>query len=118
MKTSIKIWSLGVLAATTLVGNTACTELLDESYSQVVSEKYSPTNDADISYLVNAAYIPWRQTMLLWNGVVRSEELCADQDVIPARYGQPKTMVCCRVGSVRSKASTLATVCSRRLRMA
>ena len=87
MKTSIKIWSLGVLAATTLVGNTACTELLDESYSQVVSEKYSPTNDADISYLVNAAYIPWRQTMLLWNGVVRSEELCADQDVIPARLG-------------------------------
>ena len=55
MKTNIKIWSLGVLAATTLVGNTACTELLDESYSQVVSEKYSPTNDADISYLVNAA---------------------------------------------------------------
>lgn len=87
MKTNIKIWSLGVLAATTLVGNTACTELLDESYSQVVSEKYSPTNDADISYLVNAAYIPWRQTMLLWNGVVRSEELCADQDVIPARLG-------------------------------
>lgn len=87
MKTSIKIWSLGVLAATTLVGNTACTELLDESYSQVVSEKYSPTNDADISYLVNAAYIPWCQTMLLWNGVVRSEELCADQDVIPARLG-------------------------------
>lgn len=87
MKTSIKIWSLGVLAATTLMGNTACTELLDESYSQVVSEKYSPTNDADISYLVNAAYIPWRQTMLLWNGVVRSEELCADQDVIPARLG-------------------------------
>jgi hypothetical protein len=69
------------------VGNTACTELLDESYSQVVSEKYSPTNDADISYLVNAAYIPLRQTMLLWNGVVRSEELCADQDVIPARLG-------------------------------
>lgn len=87
MKTNIKIWSLGVLAATTMVGNTACTELLDESYSQVVSEKYSPTNDADISYLVNAAYIPWRQTMLLWNGVVRSEELCADQDVIPARLG-------------------------------
>lgn len=87
MKTNIKIWSLGVLAATTLMGNTACTELLDESYSQVVSEKYSPSNDADISYLVNAAYIPWRQTMLLWNGIVRSQELCADQDVIPARLG-------------------------------
>jgi hypothetical protein len=87
MKTNIKIWSLGVLAATTLLANTACTEVLDESYSQVVSEKYSPSSDADISYLVNAAYIPWRQTMLLWNGVVRSQELCADQDVIPARLG-------------------------------
>ena len=37
MKTSIKIWSLGVLAATTLVGNTACTELLDEMEAIVYS---------------------------------------------------------------------------------
>lgn len=37
--------------------------------------------------MVNAAYIPWRETLLQWNGVVRSQELCADQDVIPARDG-------------------------------
>lgn len=87
MKENIKIWALGVMAATAMMGSTSCTELLDESYTQVVSSQYSPKTDADISYLVNAAYIPWRQTMLLWNGVVRSQELCADQDVIPARLG-------------------------------
>jgi len=72
-----------MLAATV----SSCTDLKDESYGQVVSTKYQPKTEADISYVVNAAYIPWRQTMLLWQGVVRSQELCADQDVIPARLG-------------------------------
>lgn len=63
----------------------ACTELKDDSYGNVVSSQYNPKTEADVSYLVNAAYVPWRETMLLWNGVVRGQELCADQDVIPAR---------------------------------
>lgn len=87
MNTNIKLCALGLLAGSAMLTNTSCTEMIDDSYTQVVSEKYTPKNDADISYLVNAAYIPWRQTMLLWNGVVRSQELCADQDVIPARLG-------------------------------
>ena len=87
MNTNIKLCALGLLAGSAIFSNTSCTEMIDDSYTQVVSEKYTPKNDADISYLVNAAYIPWRQTMLLWNGVVRSQELCADQDVIPARLG-------------------------------
>ncbi|MDO4496795.1 MAG: RagB/SusD family nutrient uptake outer membrane protein [Bacteroidales bacterium] len=87
MKSSIKYLTLGLLAGCSMVGYTSCTEVLDESYNLVVSEKYTPKTDADISYLVNAAYVPWRQTMLLWNGVVRSQELCADQDIIPARLG-------------------------------
>lgn len=86
MKTN-KLCALGLLTASAIFTNTSCTEMIDDSYNQVVSEKYTPKNDADISFLVNAAYIPWRQTMLLWNGVVRSQELCADQDVIPARLG-------------------------------
>lgn len=68
-----------------LLGSVSCTDLVNDSYGQVISSKYEPKTEADISYLVNAAYIPWRQTMLLWNGVVRMQELCADQDVIPAR---------------------------------
>ena len=87
MNTNIKLCALGLLAGSAMLTNTSCTEMIDDSYTQVVSEKYTPKNDADISYLVNAAYIPWRQTKLLWNGVVRSQELCADQDVIPARLG-------------------------------
>lgn len=87
MNTNIKLCALGLIAGSAMLTNTSCTEMIDDSYTQVVSEKYTPKNDADISYLVNAAYIPWRQTMLLWNGVVRSQELCADQDVIPARLG-------------------------------
>ncbi|WP_461639378.1 RagB/SusD family nutrient uptake outer membrane protein [Labilibaculum euxinus] len=64
---------------------TSCTELLDDSYGNVIGSQYSPETDADISFLVNAAYVPWRETMLLWNGVVRGQQNCGDQDVTPAR---------------------------------
>ncbi|GLB53889.1 hypothetical protein NBRC110019_29300 [Neptunitalea chrysea] len=70
-----------------LISITACTDLYDDAYGSVVSEEFQPTSETDISALVNAAYVPWRKTMLLWNGVVRSQELSADQDVIPARIG-------------------------------
>lgn len=86
MKNTMKLCSMGLIALT-LIGNSACTNLLDESYGQVVSENYAPKTEEEVSYLVNAAYIPWRETLLQWNGVVRSQELCADQDVIPARDG-------------------------------
>ncbi|WP_116788276.1 RagB/SusD family nutrient uptake outer membrane protein [Flavobacterium psychrotrophum] len=84
MKTN-KLLLAGVMAC--LLGTTSCTELIDESYGSVVSENYQPKSELEISALVNAAYIPWRKTMLLWNGVVRTQELSADQDVIPARIG-------------------------------
>ncbi len=66
-------------------GFTSCIDLIGESYGLVISEKFTPKTEEEVSYLVNAAYVPWRETMLLWNGVVRAQELCADQDVIPAR---------------------------------
>ena len=68
MKTNIKLWTMGLMTAA-LLGNTACTDLLHESYGQVVSEDYVPKTEEDVSYLVNAAYIPWRETLLQWNGV-------------------------------------------------
>ena len=70
-----------------ILSSMSCTDLKDESFGSIVSSQYVPKTEADISYLVNAAYIPWRQTMLLWQGVVRSQELSADQDVIPSRLG-------------------------------
>lgn len=65
----------------------SCTDLVDDSHGSVISENYAPSTETDISALVNAAYIPWRKTMLLWNGVVRAQELPADQDILPARTG-------------------------------
>jgi len=79
-----------LLAATgfaMLFSTFSCTELADDSYGSVISDNYAPKTETDISALVNAAYIPWRKTMLLWNGVVRAQELPADQDVLPARTG-------------------------------
>ena len=76
-----------VVVAGMLAPMSACTELKDEVYGAVVSSQYTPKTEQDISSIVNAAYIPWRQTMLLWQGVVRTQELSADQDVIPARLG-------------------------------
>ncbi|MFR7464077.1 MAG: hypothetical protein ACLUVG_01470 [Phocaeicola vulgatus] len=84
-----------------------------------MSEDYVPKTEEDVSYLVNAAYIPWRETLLQWNGVVRAQELCADQDVLPARdgidgqtvisikdgisiLGLPRMTVCFEDGNVRT----------------
>ncbi|MBF4211984.1 RagB/SusD family nutrient uptake outer membrane protein, partial [Pseudomonas donghuensis] len=41
--------------------------------------------DEDVASLLSSAYVSWRKTMLLWNGVARAEMLCTDEDVIPAR---------------------------------
>ena len=83
MKTKIFKWQNALLCLIILLSS--CIELKDDSYGNVVGSQYNPQTDADISYLVNAAYVSWRETMLLWNGVVRGQELCADEDVIPAR---------------------------------
>lgn len=76
-----------ILSAVALVFGitTSCTELLDKSYNNVVVSQYSPKTDNDISYLVNAAYVPWRETLMQWNGVIRGQQNSADQDVTPAR---------------------------------
>lgn len=49
MKTNIKLWTMGLMTAA-LLGNTACTDLLHESYGQVVSEDYVPKTEEDVSY--------------------------------------------------------------------
>ena len=54
MKNIIRLFSTCLLTAA-LIGNTACTKLLDGSYGQVVSNQYSPKTEEEVSYLVNAA---------------------------------------------------------------
>ena len=68
-------------AATAL---SSCTELDETSYNSIIAEGFQPQND-DLGSLLASAYVPWRKTFLLWNGVARAQMLCADQDVIPAR---------------------------------
>jgi len=85
MKTKLSIAIIGVF---TFVGMmSSCTDLIDDSYGNVIADKYNPKTEADISYVVNSAYVSWRETMLQWNGVVRLQQLPADQDVLPARQG-------------------------------
>jgi len=85
MKTN-KIF-LAVAGTAMLFSTFSCSELADDLYGQVELDSYQPKTETDISALVNAAYVPWRKTMLLWNGVVRAQELPADQDILPARTG-------------------------------
>lgn len=81
MKT--KIMALGLVAALAW-GSQSCTELEDRSYHDIIADGFEAGSD-DIGSLLAAAYIPWRATLLDWNGVARAQMLSADQDVIPAR---------------------------------
>jgi hypothetical protein len=62
----------------------SCTKLDETSYNSIIADGFQPQND-DLGSLLASAYVPWRKTFLLWNGVARAQMLSADQDVIPAR---------------------------------
>lgn len=81
MKTKILAFGLAALLG---LGSQSCTELEDRSYQNILADNFKPAPD-DAGAILSAAYVPWRQTMLLWNGVVRAQELTADQDIIPQR---------------------------------
>ena len=82
MKTTYLI--IPALCLLVLGAGTACTELEDQSYNRIIADRFRPAGD-DLSALLGSAYVPWRQTLLLWNGVARAQMLPSDQDVIPAR---------------------------------
>ena len=46
----------------------SCTQLEDTSYNSVIADGFKPT-DEDVASLLSSAYVSWRKTMLLWNGV-------------------------------------------------
>lgn len=78
-----KIFIISLVAAS-LISSISCTELDDKSYNSIIAGGFQPTS-SDIGSLLASAYVPWRKTFLLWNGVARAEMLSADEDVIPAR---------------------------------
>ena len=79
MKTKIIYTCL--IGAAALLGISSCTDLKDTNYTNVVADGFQPT-DEDVASLLSSAYVSWRKTMLLWNGVARAEMLSTDQDVI------------------------------------
>ena len=61
-----------------------CTELYDDSYSEIIADQFEPT-EKDVPRLIGSAYSQWRASMLDFDGVWRYQEITADQVVIPAR---------------------------------
>jgi hypothetical protein len=62
----------------------SCTKLEDKSYTIIQASQFSPTKD-DIAAITASAYTQWDALFLQWNGVWRSQEVAADEIVIPAR---------------------------------
>lgn len=74
----------GMLSLSLILTMSACTKLEDESYNSIIAQQFNPT-DNDIPAIVGSAYGSWRETLLLWNGLWRVQEVGADEVVIPAR---------------------------------
>lgn len=79
-----KIFRYCLVCCCATVALTSCTKLDETSYNSIIADGFQPQND-DLGSLLASAYVPWRKTFLLWNGVARAQMLSADQDVIPAR---------------------------------
>jgi len=62
----------------------SCTTLENENFSTIVAEDFHPTND-DVAALIGSGYTGWRETLLLWNGIWRTQEVTADEIIIPGR---------------------------------
>jgi hypothetical protein len=69
-----------------LIGFYSCTKLDDKDYATIVSSQFHP-GPADVAALVGAPYTNWRTLELgrSTNAVFRTNEISADETVIPAR---------------------------------
>lgn len=84
MKRTIYFSKVGFILAIILLSHISCTELEDQNYNDIIATEFNPTED-DIPAIIGAAYSNWRALLLHWNGYWRSQEVGADQIVIPAR---------------------------------
>lgn len=77
---------LRVLAYTVVVSvwSSACTKLDDENFSQLNATQFVPSAQ-DVSSLIGPAYGNWRGLMMGGNSFFRTNEISADELVIPSR---------------------------------
>lgn len=66
------------------MGMSACTELEDENFGEIVASQYTP-DEKDLGSLVGSAYTNWRSLMMSQTGFFYTQEITADGIVIPAR---------------------------------
>jgi len=78
--TYAKIAIIGIFTA----GISACTDLKDISYNQLISSEFVPTS-SDIPALTGAPYVDWRGLLLEWNTLYRAQEVSGDEMLTPAR---------------------------------
>jgi len=78
--TYAKIAIIGIFMA----GISACTDLKDISYNQLISSEFVPTS-SDIPALTGAPYVDWRGLLLEWNTLYRAQEVSGDEMLTPAR---------------------------------
>lgn len=62
----------------------SCTKLKHTSYDKIVSSQFNPTAQ-DLTAIMGAAYVSWRDVLLQWNGLYRAEEVAGDEMLTPAR---------------------------------
>jgi hypothetical protein len=62
----------------------SCTKLKDDSYDKIISSQFTAT-DQDLAALTGSAYVNWRDVLLEWNGLYRSQEVSGDEMLTPAR---------------------------------
>lgn len=73
-----------ILFLTFLVMIASCTKLEDESFTDLFTDEFQPSEE-DIRVIISSAYGDWRKILLLWNGLWRTQEVGADQIIIPKR---------------------------------
>lgn len=73
-----------LLLLTVMVIVASCTKLEDESYTDLFTDEFKPSEE-DIRVIISSAYGDWRKILLLWNGLWRTQEIGADEIVIPKR---------------------------------
>jgi hypothetical protein len=84
MKKIIFNISFGIIVLLAIIFIYSCTKLIDESYTDIQADGYVYSED-DVLVIVNSAYGDWRKILLFWNGLWRTQELGADEQIIPAR---------------------------------